>query len=168
LVGDEDALFHVAPRLSLQVPTGSEADGRGSGSVGFQGNLPFSYVVSPALATHWNAGMTVVPSARGPLDAEATTVGFNLGASAIWRVRRAVNLMLEAVWFSEQTPLASGETVREESAFLNPGVRWAFDFASGLQIVPGLAYTIGIGPSSGDDGLFLYLSFEHPFKRLSP
>ena len=32
-------------------------------------------------------------------------------------------------------------------SFLNPGVRWAFDFDSGLQIVPGVAYTIGLGPS---------------------
>ncbi|MGH8572275.1 MAG: transporter, partial [Gammaproteobacteria bacterium] len=44
LAGDEDALFHSAPRLSVLVPTGSEDDGRGSGSIGFQGNLPFSYV----------------------------------------------------------------------------------------------------------------------------
>jgi hypothetical protein len=40
---------------------------------------------------------------------------------------------------------------------------WAFDFRSGLQIVPGAAYTIGLGPSDGARALFLYLSFEHPF-----
>jgi hypothetical protein len=165
LVGGEDDLIHVAPRLSLLLPTGSEDEGRGAGSAGLQGNLPVSWVVSPALVTHWNAGATVTPSANGPLGSEATTVGFNLGGSAIWRVRRAVNLMLEAVWFSDETPVAAGGTVREESAFLNPGVRWALDFASGLQIVPGVAYTIGLGPSDGDDGLFLYLSFEHPFRR---
>jgi hypothetical protein len=165
LVGAEEGVFHLAPRLSLLVPTGNEDDGRGAGALGFQGNLPASYVVGPALATHWNAGMTVIPSANGPLGASATTVGFNLGGSAIWRVRRSVNLMLEAVWFSSETPVGGNETAREESAFLNPGVRCAFDFDSGLQIVPGLAYTIGIGPSSGDDSLFLYLSFEHAFKR---
>jgi hypothetical protein len=165
LVGDEDDLVHAAPRLSLVLPTGSEDKGRGSGSLGVQGNLPVSWVVSPALATHWNAGMTGTPSAKGPLGTEATAVDFNLGGSAIWRVRRSVNLMLEAVWYSSETPTAGGDTVREESAFLNPGVRWAFDFESGLQIVPGLAYTIGLGPSDGDDGLFLYLSLEHPFRR---
>jgi Putative MetA-pathway of phenol degradation len=165
LVGAEEGAIHVAPRASLLLPTGSEDDGRGAGALGFQTNLPVSYVVAPAIATHWNAGMTVIPSASGPLGTSATTVGFNLGGSAIWRVRRAVNLMLEAVWFSNQTPIREGETFREESAFLNPGVRWAFDFDSGLQIVPGVAYTIGLGPSSGDNSLFLYLSFEHAFKR---
>jgi hypothetical protein len=165
LAGTEESLFHLAPRFSLLVPTGSEEEGRGAGALGFQGNIPASYVVAPAVVTHWNAGMSVIPSATGPLGSSATTVGFNLGGSAIWRVRPSVNLMLEAVWFSDQTPIGDGEAVREESAFLNPGVRWAFDFESGLQIVPGVAYTIGLGPSSGDESLFLYLSLEHAFKR---
>jgi hypothetical protein len=32
-------------------------------------------------------------------------------------------------------------------------------------VVPGLAWPIGIGPSGGTDYLFVYLSFEHPFRR---
>jgi hypothetical protein len=44
-------------------------------------------------------------------------------------------------------------------------VRWAYDFRSGLQIVPGVAFPIGVGPNSGERGIFLYLSFEHPFTR---
>lgn len=165
LLGDEDDLVHAAPRLSLLLPTGSEDRGRGAGSLGIQGNLPVSWVVGPALALHGNAGATLTPSGKGSLGSEATTADFNLGASAIWRVRRAVNLLLEAVWYSSETPVGAGNTVRLESAFINPGVRWALDFESGLQIVPGVAYTIGLGPSDGDDGLFLYLSFEHPFRR---
>ena len=50
-----------------------------------------------------------------------------------------------------------------------PGRRGARDDAwnlrNGLQIVPGLAMPIGLGPSRGDNALFLYLSFEHPFRR---
>ena len=165
LAGAEEGLFHLAPRVSVLVPTGNEDEGRGAGAPGFQTNLPASYVLSSAIVTHWNAGVTVIPSAHGPLDSRATTVEFNLGGSAIWRVRRSVNLMFEAVWFSSEAPIGEGETIREEGAFLNPGIRWAMDFASGLQIVPGVAYTIGVGPSSGDDSIFLYLSLEHPFKR---
>jgi hypothetical protein len=41
----------------------------------------------------------------------------------------------------------------------------AFNFAGGLQIVPGVAYTIGVAPKGVEDSLFLYLSFEHPFQR---
>ncbi|MGH7579374.1 MAG: hypothetical protein ACREM9_04325, partial [Gemmatimonadales bacterium] len=106
-----------------------------------------SYVLSDALATHWNAGLT--------LDGESGDLDAGLGASAIWRVHRSVNLMLETVW----------ETAQDDVVLLNPGVRWAFDFPSGLQVVPGVAYTFALGADDGD-ALFLYLSFEHPFRRM--
>lgn len=155
LAGAGDAALYVAPRLSLLLPTGSERRGHGSGSLGLQLNLPASYVIAPAVATHWNAGAT--------LGTDETTLDLNLGASVVWQLRPRFNFLVEAVWLSEEPAGAA----REESAFLNPGVRWAHDFAGGLQVVPGLAYTIGLGPSAGDDGLFLYLSFEHPFARTS-
>jgi hypothetical protein len=147
LRGEDGGPLAVAPRLTALLPTGSENEGRGSGSVGFQTNLPVSYVLGSSFATHWNAGVTLI-SESAPL--------WNLGASAVWLARPRFNVLVETAWFS------SGG---EESAFLNPGVRWAHDLAGGLQIVPGLAYTVGLGPSSGEDGLFLYLSFEHPFRR---
>ena len=50
--------------------------------------------------------------------------------------------------------------------YLNPGIRWAYNFKNGLQIVPGIAMPIGVGPSSGERALFLYLSFEHPFRKI--
>jgi hypothetical protein len=28
-----------------------------------------------------------------------------------------------------------------------------------------VAYTVAVGPDAGEDALFLYLSFEHPFRR---
>jgi hypothetical protein len=133
----------IAPRVSLLLPTGSEPEARGTGGVGFQANLPVSWVVSPALVTHWNAGVTVVSSAAD----------FNLGASAIYRLRRSVNLLLEALWLDP------------DGVYLNPGVRWAHDLAGDLQVVPGVAYTIAVGPDAGRDALFLYLSLEHPFRR---
>ena len=37
----------------------------------------------------------------------------------------------------------------KQAMLLNPGVRVGFDFESGLQIVPGVAYTVGVGPSDG-------------------
>jgi hypothetical protein len=147
LVGLEEGPLAVAPRLTALLPTGSEEEGRGSGEVGLQTNLPLSYIIGSAVATHWNAGFTLV-SGSAPT--------WSLGASAVWLLRPKLNLLVEGIWAT-----AGGE----ESAFLNPGIRWAHDFASGLQIVPGVAYTFGVGPSSGDDGLFLYLSFEHPFRR---
>lgn len=145
-LGDGDAAVHVAPRLSLVLPTGSEEKGRGGGSLGVEGSLPVSLVASNAFAFHSNTGFV--------LDGESGAVDARLGASGILRVRRWVNVLLETVWSSEE----------EDVVFLNPGVRWAFDLDDGLQIVPGLAYTVAVG-DGGSDALFLYLSFEHPFRR---
>lgn len=145
LIGDEDASVHVSPRLSLLFPTGSERRGRGSGSVSVQTNLPVSWVPLPRLATHWNAGLTLSDGPAAPF----------LGASVVWLLRPAFNLLVETLW-------TGGD---DRSVVLNPGARWAFNFESGLQIVPGVAYTLGLNDRAGPDGLFLYLSFEHPFGR---
>jgi hypothetical protein len=88
------------------------------------------------------------------VDGESGAVDARLGASGILRVRRWVNFMLETVWGTEA----------EDVVFLNPGVRVALDLAGDFQIVPGLAYTVALGPDASD-ALFLYLSFEHPFRR---
>lgn len=145
LLGGADASVHLAPRLTLLVPTGSEARGRGARGTSVQVNLPLSWVPDPVLATHWNAGLTLSPGAgASPF----------LGASAIWLLRPTFNPMIETLWIGGDDP----------SLVLNPGLRWAFNFRSGLQIVPGLAYTIGLDDGAGPDAIFLYLSFEHPFR----
>ena len=143
-LGDGQASLHVAPRMSLVLPTGSEENDRGSGSVGLQGNVPVSYEVGNALALHSNTGFV--------LDGESGALDARLGASGVLRVRRWVNVLLEAAWGSD-----------EDVVLLNPGVRWAID-AGSLQIVPGLAYTIALS-SGASDALFIYLSLEHPFRQ---
>jgi hypothetical protein len=60
---------------------------------------------------------------------------------------------------------APHQVARADSWFLSPGVRGAFNCPGGLQIVPGVAWPIGIGPSRGSSYLLVYLSFEHPFMR---
>jgi hypothetical protein len=73
--------------------------------------------------------------------------------------------MLELLWLTTEEVSGPDQQEREDALFLNPGVRWAFNFASGLQIVPGLAYTLALDDGAGADALFLYLSFEHPFRH---
>jgi len=165
LAGDGGDGLHVAPRATLLLPTGDERKGRGAGGLGFQGNLPLSLRPAPQLAFHANAGLTWTPHSKNALGQTARTVHANLGGSAIWLLRPDFNLMLELLWLSTEQVVGPGLRTRDESLSLNPGVRAAFNFQSGLQIVPGAAYTVGLGDSSGDDGLFLYLSFEHPFRR---
>ena len=165
LLGNPEAATVFAPRLSLLLPTGAHEEGRGAGAVGLQTNLPLSLVLAPRLVTHWNAGATLTPSAKSLLGEEATTTSFNLGASAIWLLHPSFNLMMEALWLSTASVASAGQTVRDESVLLNPGIRAAFNLAKDLQIVPGLAYTFDLGSDSDEDALFVYLSFEHPFKR---
>ena len=165
LLGNPEAATVFAPRLSLLLPTGDHEEGRGAGAVGLQTNLPLSLVLAPYLVTHWNAGATLTPSARSPLGEEATTASFNLGASAIWLVHPSFNLMVEALWLSTASVVSAGRTGRDESVLLNPGFRGAFNLANDLQIVPGVAYTFDLGSGPDEDALFVYLSFEHPFKH---
>jgi hypothetical protein len=160
--GDE---LHVAPRASLLLPTGNERRGRGAGGVGLQANLPLSVRPAPALALHANAGLTYTPSTKNLSGESARTVNTSLGGSAIWLLRPTMNLMLELLWLSNEDVVAADRRSRSDEIFLNPGIRWAFNFDSGLQIVPGAAYTVGMADADGQDGLFFYLSFEHPFRR---
>lgn len=164
-IGDGDAPVAVAPRLSLLLPTGSVEKGRGAGALGLQVNLPVSTVLSRRWVAHWNAGATFTPSAENAAGQEADTWSYNLGQSFIWQPSSTVSFMLETLWGSQETVSAGGATETEDTLLLSPGIRWAYNFPSGLQIVPGIAFPIGIGPSEGEEAVFLYLSFEHPFKK---
>lgn len=165
LVGDGKARLAFAPRLTLLVPSGNFRLGRGAGGAGLQISLPLSLVVNKKLVTHWNVGTTFVPAARNPAGDRAATYGYNLGQSFIWRVHPRFNAMLETVWTGSESVVAPGRTTRQHSLFVSPGIRWAHNFPSGLQIVPGIGVPIGVGPSRGEKGIFLYLSFEHPFGK---
>ena len=153
----------VAPRVSLLLPTGDARRERGTSSLGVQMNLPVSWGWHRTLVTHWNVGGTWIPAAEAPSGGRVATRGLSAAASAIWLVRREVNLMLEAAWARVELPMGADTRVTEESAWLSPGVRAAIDFSSGLQIVPGLAFPIGIGPTDGARRVLFYLSFEHGF-----
>jgi len=152
----------LSPRLSLILPTGDEGRGLGEGTLGFQGNIPLSVELTDRWVTHWNLGMTYVPRARGTGGAREDTYGFLYGASAVFLVSENFNFLIEAVGETIEAVTGIGMTERESSFFLNPGVRFAWNHESGLQVVPGIGVPIGVGPSRGEYGVFLYLSFEHP------
>lgn len=153
----------VAPRLSLVLPTGDAAQGRGTSSLGLQANLPVSWGLHRTLVTHWNVGGTWTPSARAAGGGRIATRDVTAAASAIWLATRAVNLMVEVAWAREEIAVDANTRVAEESAWLSPGLRAAIDFPSGLQIVPGVAFPFGLGPTDGERRVLVYLSFEHGF-----
>src|SRR5258705_11471038 len=140
LRGGEEGVA-IAPRLSMLLPTGSSARGLGTGHVGVQLNMPASASLAPWLVSHWNAGISAVPQ---------TPATYNLSASAIWLARPTFNVMVEGTLLQQGGGGAHDLVV-------NPGIRWAHNFTSGLQIVPGVAFPDG-------KSVFLYLSFEHRFK----
>ena len=166
LVGSGETRLAIAPRFTLLLPTGSARFGRGFGGTGIQANIPLSWVVSKCLVTHWNLGATIVPSARNEVGAHASTAGYNLGQSFVWLARPHFNVLFETLWTGSESVVATDRTQRSHDLLLSPGIRWAHNFANGLQIVPGIGIPIGVGPSAGEKGIFLYLSFEHPFREL--
>jgi hypothetical protein len=163
MAGVDGGALAVAPRLSLLLPTGDVKRGMGSGAAGAQVNLPVSIQLAPWLVTHLNAGATVVPRAHNAAGATAPTEAFNLGQSFIWLARPALNFLLETAWTSSETVVAADATARTNALVVAPGVRFAINLKSGMQIVPGAAYVIGAGPSRGTESVFTYLSIEHAF-----
>jgi len=165
LVGDGKADVAVTPRVSLLLPTGSTKAGRGVGGFGVQTNWALSAVLSQHWVTHWNAGTTWVPKAESAEGATASSASFNLGQSLVWLMRPRLNFLVETVYVNLGDVVGPHDTERQQSLFISPGVRWGWDVGN-LQIVPGIAAPIGVGPSAGDHLVFVYLSFEHPFVSL--
>ena len=137
LVSNDRVAF--APRVSVLLPT------RDEGETALQVMLPLSTTLSPRFVAHWNAGATFANDAN-----EWTAAN-----SVVWLAHPRFNALVETVWTH-----ADGDS----EVVVSPGVRWAYNFASGLQIVPGIAMPM----HDGDRALFLYLSFEHPFRRVQP
>ena len=165
LLGDGEAKVAIAPRFSVIVPSGDEKQGRGLGATSYQNNNAMSVVLAPSLVAHSNLGFTFTRNARNADGRKADLWAWNAGQSFIWLASQRVNLMLEAIYLSAQESDA-GQTKTVKSALVSPGVRWSYDFESGLQIVPGIAFPIGVGPSRHEKSVFVYLSFEHPFKKI--
>jgi outer membrane putative beta-barrel porin/alpha-amylase len=165
LVGSGETPVAFSPRLSVLLPTGDEESGRGTGAVGLQANLPLSVVLGEQFVSHVNFGATYTPNAQSSDGHKADVTVYNLGQSFIWLARPKMNVMLELAYASGEEIIERNVTEESNSFFISPGLRWAWDLPNGLQIVPGIAIPLGAGPSSGERQIFLYLSFEHAFRR---
>jgi len=164
-----DEALALAPRFSTLFPTGDYKNGFGSGTLGYQVNIPLSIELSDKWVTHFNMGSTAIPGSREEGGASADTFGFNLGASVIRLVSENFNLMFETAWNSSESVLSDGTKTRDNALILNPGLRYAINCDSGLQIVPGIAFPIEVCSSENDYGVLVYLSFEHSLsKKITP
>jgi len=156
---EDPGLPAFSPRLSLIIPTGDDS----YRSLGLQLNLPFSKQRGD-LYFHWNAGMTWYPSAESPVE-DVNLLSPHISASAIYRVRPMLNLMLESVVdFQEFPDLALGGTDRETVFTISPGGRGGWNIGD-HQLILGVAVPIVITSGRSDTGFFFYTSYELPFKR---
>jgi hypothetical protein len=167
LVGNGESRIAFSPRISALLPTGPARLGRGLGGAGVQTMMPVSLLLSKKLVTHWNLGATYIPTAHNAAGDSAATLGYNFGQSFVWLAHQRFNALLETVVSRSQTVTAPNRTEWSTTVLLNPGIRWAYNFKNGLQIVPGVSVPVGVGPSSGERGIFLYLSLEHPYRNVS-
>jgi hypothetical protein len=165
LVGDGESIFAVAPRFTVILPTGNYHRSRGAGATGYEVWLPASLVLSEKLIVHGNAGLTLTPRARDSDGNRATTHAWTFGGSFIWLAKPLFNVLLEALYQRAEDVTAPQHTDASNVVTISPGIRWAYNFHSGLQIVPGIAVPFVVAPGHGSRSVFFYLSFEHPFTR---
>jgi hypothetical protein len=156
----------ISPRLSVILPTGDAKRTLGAGGLGIQTNLPVSVKLSDKVVTHWNAGATLTPEPKTiSTRRHLRRLSILVRAQSGWPIRASMYYLKQHGTATRVLP--SDKTETSYSLLLNPGVRWSHNFKNGLQIVPGVSFPIGIGPSRGERGVFFYLSFEHPFKKVS-
>lgn len=164
LVGSGETRLAIAPRISLLAPTGDSTVGRGYGGWGLQTNLPVSFQHNSHLVTHWNAGLTWIPSQQNALHQHANALNPNLGQSTVWLIKPRFNALCEVVWSYNAVVTGPNQTARTNNVYISPGIRWAYNFKNGLQIVPGVAIPFGFVDVQHQTGVILYLSFEHGFR----
>lgn len=162
LVGNGEAEVAVAPRATLIIPSGSSKRGLGAGGFGLQVGLPLSTVLSKSLVAHTNVGGTVLFSAKSPAGDSSNLWSASLGQSLVWLAHPNVNLLVEALMATNQVFGDDGFPVRRTEATVSPGIRAAINLPGSLQIVPGFAVPIGVGPSRGKNSIFVYFSVELP------
>jgi hypothetical protein len=156
----------LAPRISLIIATGSEERETGMGTAGIQMNIPASKYLSDKFIVHFNLGTTLFPNVKAQKidgnEVQKTLQWFNMGGSVIWLAKPEFNIMLECGENFTSGIDENGGIEHTGQFFLNPGMRYALNISE-LQIVPGLGFPIMISKDNTQGGLFLYLSFEHPF-----
>ena len=157
-----------SPRASLILPTGDFNDGFGDGSVGVQVNVPFSKQAGDWY-WHWNAGLTWLERAKATFqEGDLRVIRLHqlaspfLAGSAIYRVRPMFHVMLESVLNFVET-IDALDVQRETIFTLSPGIRGGWDIGE-KQVVLGLAVPI-TWASEADAGLFVYASYELPFRK---
>lgn len=155
----QTARVAFAPRVSVSLPLGDAGKGRGAGATALDVNMPVSISGGTHVTWHINAG-TFVGLTR-PDHADRIAL-LRAAGSAVLLPYRRVNVLIEVVNNHER--VTAGEWTATTT--VSPGVRWAYNFTNGLQIVPGVALPVDLARDRDANWSVIgYLSFEHPFGR---
>jgi hypothetical protein len=155
----QNARIAFAPRVSISLPLGDADKGRGAGATALDVNMPVSISGGTHVTWHLNAGTFVGLTRPDQTDRIAL---LRVAGSAVLLPYRRVNVLLEVISNRERLTPGSWAT----TTTVSPGVRWAYNFSNGLQIVPGVALPVDLARDEDANwGVIGYLSFEHPFGR---
>lgn len=153
LMGDEDAPLAVSP--GVEVAWGRE---EAEDEWELELALPASVRLADGLTSNTSLGVSF------PLGEEDGEPGYTAGQGLFWRATPRLNVVVEATWSRGESLFGEVEA-EEESVVVSPGLQYALVLGEGLQVVPGIAVPIGVGPSEGQRAVLLYFSVEHPFTR---
>lgn len=157
-----------APRFTVLLPTGSEAKGLGAGAVGVQVNLPLSKRLGD-YHFHGNLGATATPNADLPFGGGTVRhdlLSYQAGGSLLWVRSPRFQPMVEVLAANEESiDAATGLRAEATTLTLSPGARYAWNFPDGSQLVAGAAVPVALTREGDDYAAFLYLSYEHAFRR---
>ncbi len=168
LLADDDFLW-VAPRFTVILPTGDERFGTGSGRVGYQFGLPISKY-GDHFDFHFNAGATFIPDVVGPISTGGFSQahdlrGYNLGASAYWKLSYKLHLFVEAIAVWQNFVDDDGNRDDARIILVNPGFRYVLAQLENVEWVVGVGVPVGLSRDAPDIGVFGYMSVEHSFLR---
>lgn len=154
-----------APRFTMILPSGGTDKNLGSGVVGWQVNLPFSKQRND-LYFHWSGGFTHLSGVDAGVSPAGDVTLFtpHLAASSIWRIRPMLNVLVEQVFEWAHEVESSGTTGRTAVFTVSPGARGGWEL-SDHQLVVGLAMPLTLRDGAIEAAVFVYLSYELPFRR---
>ena len=154
--------------MSVVLPTGNRDRSLGDGTVGLQFNLPVSKQLNDWYV-HWNGGLTWLPRAQGELRERHGRARTAQSRLAVRRRQRdlpaqpMLNLMLESVCRSTSRTIAGG-TTRTTTVHAVARIPRRVERRRGSdrhRRCGAISWTEG----TRDTGVFLYFSYELPFKK---
>ena len=117
--------------------------------MGFQVGIPVSVVLSKWFVAHGNVGALWVPGAKDEQGDRAVLFVPYAGASVVFLAKPNWNALVETLSVRNESVRGVNSVGVGQTLLVSPGLRYAWNFRSGLQIVAGVGVPIGVGPSRG-------------------